>query len=259
MTFTYPRRPQRWQELAEKFPGLPLLVVDARAAGGLRPRPPAAAAPAAAKRASGPADRPARRRVPAAELQPVLNRLFGLNLYEKLLFVEKDFAPAAGRGNPAPGRPGFSRSTTSCGSAWTCSWPRRSAACLAAGRLGLKTALQLAGHGRARPAGAARPFSRPAVFRQPATGSWRRWLEEIAFREKKPWPAMLAVAGLQLLLAAGNAAGKNAGGAAGAAFPGIVAPGKASGRPGAKKSRSRRRPGPGPCAAVRQARRSRSP
>jgi hypothetical protein len=197
-SFTYPPQPERYEGLAEKFPGLPLLVVDAgpRVVCGhdylllLRRR------------------REERAMTLQVDLSPaeclllnynLLETLFGLNLFEKLLFVGKilPLLPAAEIRRRAG--LGFALSESLLEHLpLLLSGPFRG--CLAAGRLGLKTALKLAGQNEAD------RLAQLAIFqacRFSESEQWRlaQMLEEIAFREKKPLAAVTAAGGLPALLA----------------------------------------------------------
>jgi hypothetical protein len=194
---TYPRLPERYAGLAEKFPGLPLLVVDKarRVICGhdllllLRQR--GEARVAALQVDLGAAE--------ALLLNyNILNRLFGLNAYEKMLFVKK-ISPCCPLAEV--------RRRTEADFALNASLlqrldtllaePFRTA--LASGRLALKAALKaadMAGADR----GAAIGLMLACKFTDSQQALILQWLEEIAFREKKALGPLLAAAGLDLLL-----------------------------------------------------------
>jgi len=196
--FSYPHLPERWQGVEEKFPGLPLLVIDGqrRVLCGhdylllLRQR---GTARAGALRLD----------LPPVECLAlnynVLDRLFGLNLYEKLLFVKKispllpdaEVLRRAHLGFPLNDE--LRRRLDVL-----LSEPFR--LCLAAGRIGLKTALKLAGQPEAD------RLVQLQVLRSCGFSESQQWqmaqvLEEIAFREKKPIAEVLAAGDLPGLLA----------------------------------------------------------
>jgi hypothetical protein len=196
-SFTYPHLPERYAGLAEKFPGLPLLVVDQarRVVYGhdllllLRQR------------------REARVDALQIDLGPaealllnynILNLLFGLNAYEKLLFVKKisRCCPLA-----------EIRRRTEADFALNESLLQRLEillaepfrAALASGHLGLKAALKAADMAAADRV-AAIGLMRGCKFSDNQQALILQWLEEIAFREKKALAPILAAAGLDLLL-----------------------------------------------------------
>jgi len=197
-SFTYPPRPERYEGLAEKFPGLPLLVVD------MGPRLVCGHDYLQLLR------RRCLERAPAlqVDLAPaeclllnynLLETLFGLNLYEKLLFVGKisPLLPAAEIRRRAG--LGFPLSDLLLERLPPLlSAPFRD--CLAAGRLGLKTALKLAGQKEAD------RLAQLGIFQACRFSESEQWrlahmLEEIAFRDKKPLAAVVAAGGLLPLLA----------------------------------------------------------
>jgi hypothetical protein len=195
--FTYPQAPGRWQGVAEKFPGLPQLVVDPqqRVVCG-HDRLPLLRLGGGSRFVALMVD------LPAAEClllnYNILERLFGLNLYEKLLFLKKvsPLLPAAGiRRRANLGFPLDDELRLRLDVLLT--EPFRS--CLAAGRLGLRTALKLAAQDeRDR-------LAQLSVFRTCGFSDSRQWqlaqmVEEIAFRAKKTVAAVLADRNLQQLL-----------------------------------------------------------
>jgi len=196
-SFTFPHLPERYADCEDKFPGLPLLVVDGerrvicghdflllwRQRGRARIR--------ALQVDLGPAE--------ALLLNyNVLDRLFGLNLCEKLLFLKKILPLCPMENIRRRIELNFTlddrlRKNLEL----LLAEPFRT--CLAAGRLGLKAALKAA--------------AMPEKVRVQAIGLLRacqfsesqQWLlvqllEEIAFREKKALGPLLAAAGLDLLL-----------------------------------------------------------
>ena len=195
--FTYPSAPERWQGIADRFPGLPLLVVDGR-------RRVVCGHDRLALLGRGGAVRFSVLQVdlPAAEClllnYNMLERLFGLNLYEKLLFLKK-ISPLLADAEIRRRAPlGFAlddelrlRLDILLGA------PFRS--CLAAGRLGLRTALKLAGQAEDD------RLAQLEIFQACGFSESRQWqmaqmLEEIAFRDRKPVARVLPGLGLQPLL-----------------------------------------------------------
>lgn len=195
--FSCPPAPERWRGMADKFPGLPLLVVDRvlRVVCGhdslLLPRPGGEARFSALQ-----VD------LPAAEClllnYNILERLFGLNLCEKLLFIKKispllpdaEIRRRAGLGFALDDELRLRLDVLLAA-------PFRS--CLAAGRLGLRTALKLAGQDEGD------RLAQLEVLQACGFSESRQWqlaqmLEEIAFRDKKPVAAVLAECNLQSLL-----------------------------------------------------------
>ncbi len=128
----------------------------------------------------------------------ILNRLFGLNAYEKLLFVKK-ISPCCPLAEI--------RRRTAADFALNefllqrleilLAEPFRAA--LAAGRLGLKAALKAADLAAADRM-AAIGLMQACKFSDSQQALILQWLEEIAFREKKALAPILAAAGLDLLL-----------------------------------------------------------
>ncbi len=195
--FTYPPAPERWQGIAARFPGLPLLVVDGErrvVCGHDR---------LALLRRSG----EARFSVlqvdqPAAEClllsYNILERLFGLNLYEKLLFIKKISPLLAAAEIQRRAGLGFALDDElRLRLDILLSAPFRS--CLAAGRLGLRTALKLAGQDEAD------RLAQLEIFQACGFSESRQWqmaqmLEEIAFRDKRLIATVLAGLGLPSLL-----------------------------------------------------------
>jgi hypothetical protein len=194
---TYPSVPERYAGAAERFPGLPLLVVDRerRIVCGhdlfllLRRR----------------GENRARALQVELDLAAglllnfnLLDGLFGLNLYEKLLFVAK-IAPLLAAGEI--------QRLAALGFSLDDSLMRRLPVllsehfrdCLARGRLGLKTALRLAGLEETERLALLRVFG-AAGFSESQQGQILRALEAIAFREKKTIAAVLAAPGPASLL-----------------------------------------------------------
>jgi len=196
--FSFPRLPGRWADAEKKLPGLPLLVVDSgrRVVCGhdylllLRRR---GAERCAALQVDLPAEECLLLNYHALEL------LFGLNLYEKLLFVSKIAALLPGGEIQRRARLGFPLNEALRKRLDVLlSNPFR--ACLAAGRLGLRTALKLAGQGKADREAQLGVFG-VCGFSESQQRQLAQMLEEIAFRDKKPVAAILASGGLLGLLA----------------------------------------------------------
>jgi len=195
---SWPRLPERYQDAEEKYPGLPLLVVDVRGrivCGHdyfllLRQRGETACR--ALRVDLAPAD--------ALLLNYNLSdRLFGLNLYEKLLFVKKISPLLADAEIRRRAGLGFALDASLRQALDVLlSGPFRPA--LAAGRLGLKAALQLAGMEEGDRLALLAVFQ-SCGFSESQQGLVLQMLEEIAFREKKKPAALLAAAGLDSLLA----------------------------------------------------------
>jgi len=195
---SWPQLPGRTRGAEERYPGLPLLIVDKgkRLVWGhdyfrfLRGRGQESSIVLEADLA--PAD--------ALVLNYNLsNRLFGLNLYEKLLFVKKISPLLADAEIRRRAELGFAlgeplRQVLDV----LLSEPFRPV--LAAGRLGLKAALQLAGM-EAGDRRALLAVFQSCGFSESQQGLAVQMLEEIAFREKKSLAAILAAAGLDSLLA----------------------------------------------------------
>ncbi len=195
---SYPRLPERYRGAEEKFPGLPLLIVDdgRRVVFGhdylllLRRR----GAEYCEVLQVG---------LPPEEClllnYHVLERLFGLNLYEKLLFIKKISTLLPDAEIRRRAELGFLLSETLRQRLDALlSEPFR--ACLAAGRLGLKTALKLAEQEKADREAQLDVF-RACGFSESQQWQLARMLEEIAFRDKKPVAGVLAAGGLLPLLA----------------------------------------------------------
>jgi hypothetical protein len=196
-SISFPSHPERYEGLQDRFPGLPLLIIDdeKRVVCGhdylllLRRR--------------GRLGVPVLRLglIPAESLllnYNILDRLFGLNLYEKLLFIKKisPLIPAkkiqrlVELGFPLD-EPLFQRLDLLLRE------PFRS--CLAAGRLGLKTALKMAEQEETDRLAQLHVFQ-ACGFSESQQQQMVQMLEEIAFREKKPIAAVLAASGLPDLL-----------------------------------------------------------
>lgn len=187
--FTFPSRPERWQGLAEKLPGLPPLVVDGRGRivcghDHLRLLQQRGDAGCHALQVD---------LAPAECLLlnfNVLQRLFGLNLQEKLLFVKKivPLLPCAEIQRRAD--LGFALSAALLQRLDVLLLePFRS--CMAGGRIGLKTALKLAGQAEADRRAQLRVLQ-ACAFSESRQWQMAQWLEEAAFREKKPIAALLS-------------------------------------------------------------------
>jgi hypothetical protein len=195
--FSFPQDPQRYAAIEEKFPGLPLLIVDKakRVVWGhdylrlLLGRGQENAIILEADIA------------PAAALFlnfNLLNRFFGLNLYEKLLFVKKIFSlcPAAEIQRRADLdfnlNDGFFQHLDEL-----LSDPLRQV--LAAGQLALKAALRLLDIS-APDRRALLGLFRKVKFSESQQLQVIQLLEETAFREKKSFARILAALGLIDLL-----------------------------------------------------------
>jgi hypothetical protein len=195
--FTFPQVSERWQGVAEKFPGLPQLLVDPqrRVVCG-HDRLPLLRQGGSSRFVALMVD------LPAAEClllnYNILERLFGLNLFEKLLFLKKAWpllpdAEIRRRANLGFQLDDELRLRLDA----LLAAPFRS--CLAAGRLGLRTALKLAAQEeRDR-------LAQLSVFQACGFSDSRQWqlvqmVEEIAFRAKKTVAAVLADRSLQRLL-----------------------------------------------------------
>jgi hypothetical protein len=195
--FSYPHLPERYEGISEKFPGLPLLIVDPvrRVVCGhdllllLRQRGEAQAAAIQVELAL------------ADGLflnYNVLNRLFGLNLYEKLLFVKKISPWCAteeiqGRAELDFPLNDLLRQRLDM----LLAEPFR--LCLASGRLGLKPALKLADMGEDDRLALIGIF-RACRFSTSQQTQVVQLLEETAFREKRPVREILSSGGLCGLL-----------------------------------------------------------
>jgi len=195
--FTYPHLPERYEGIAEKFPGLPLLVIDRtrRVVSGhdylllLRQR---AEIQAQAMQVD----------LAAADAlilnYNLLHHLFGLNLYEKLLFLKKisPWCPDADIQRRAELNFTLSDHLRSSLDLLLAE-PFRF--CLAAGHLGMQAALRLADmaeEDRLAPLG----LFRACKFSESQQVQVMKLLEESAFREKKNLAGLLSAAGLAALL-----------------------------------------------------------
>ncbi len=196
-SISFPSIPGRYQGLEERFPGLPLLVVDGE------------------KRVICGHDyllllrRRGQLRVPVLRIDlsaaeslllnyNILDRLFGLNLYEKLLFIKKISPLIPANEIQRLVTLGFSLDGPLLQRLdLLLVEPFRS--CLAAGRLGLKTALKLAGQGEADRLAQLHVFQ-ACGFSESQQQQIAQMLEEVAFREKKPIATVLAAGGLPALL-----------------------------------------------------------
>jgi hypothetical protein len=195
---SYPSHPERYAGAEEKFPGLPLLVVDGlnRVVCGhdyLR----------LLRRRGETGCRVLRVELDAADAlllnYNLSNRLFGLNLYEKLVFVRKisPLLPIAEVQRRA--ELGFALSEPLRQNLdMLLSGPFRPA--LAAGHLSLKTALRLAEMETADRRALLAVFA-SCRFSESQQGLVVQMLEEIGFREKKTLAALLDAGGLADLLA----------------------------------------------------------
>lgn len=194
---TYPPAPGRWLGVAEKFPGLPVMVVDLElrvVCGHDRHLPPG--------RSGETRFTALQVDLPTAEClllnYNILERLFGLNLCEKLLFLKKILPLLPDAEIRRRANLGFLLDDElRLHLDMLLTPPFRS--CLAAGRLGLRTALKLAAQEeRDR-------LAQLRVFQACGFSESRQWqlvqmVEEIAFRDKKTAAAVLAERGLQQLL-----------------------------------------------------------
>ncbi|HUU06221.1 MAG TPA: hypothetical protein VMZ49_10150 [Patescibacteria group bacterium] len=195
--FSYPHLPERCAGLQEKFPGLPLLIVDKarRVISGhdylllLRQRGESQFRALQLELSA-----------PEALLlnYNILHCLFGLNLYEKLLFIKK-ITPWC------PWEDIRRRAELN----FTLNDPLRENLdlllaepfrfCLAAGRLGLKAALKLADMPEEDRL-AMIALLRACKFSESQQAQLIQLLEETAFREKKSWAGIVAASGLAALL-----------------------------------------------------------
>jgi len=196
-SITFPHLPERYDRIEDGFPGIPLLVIDEarRVVSGhdyrllLRMR--------------------GESRVRALQVElpleeglllnfSIMDRLFGLNLYEKLLFVKKlsPLLPPAEIQRRAD--LGFHLGDSLLRRLdMLLSAPFRS--CLASGRLGLKTALKLAAEEKGD------REAQLGVFQACGFSESQQWqvvqaLDELAFKKKKPIAALLKSASLLSLL-----------------------------------------------------------
>lgn len=195
--FSYPHLPERYDGLAEKFPGLPLLVVDQarRVICGhdylllLRQR----------------GERPGRvLQVDLAGADAlllnynILHCLFGLNLYEKLLFIKKILPLCPPENIRRRAELNFTLDDHLRQSLdLLLVEPFRF--CLAAGRLGLKAALRLADMAEADRLAVA-GLLQACKFSESQQAQLIQLLEETAFRDKKSLAAILAAGGWSELL-----------------------------------------------------------
>ncbi|MFH2107792.1 MAG: hypothetical protein ABII93_03905 [Chrysiogenia bacterium] len=195
--FSYPHLPERYAGLQDKFPGLPLLVVDRarRIVSGhdyrllLRQR--------------------GKTRAPALQLDlsipealllnyNILHCLFGLNLYEKLLFIKKITPLCPIEDIRRRAELNFALSAhllENLDMLLTESFRF----CLATGRLGLKAALKLADMPEEDRL-AMIVLLRACRFSESQQAQLIQLLEETAFREKKSWTVIVAASGLTALL-----------------------------------------------------------
>ena len=195
--FSYPHLPERSSGLEEKFPGLPLLVIDRerRLVSGhdyrmlLRDR-------------GIPRVRALEVDLPPADAlllnYNILRSLFGLNLYEELLFLKKisPLCPveAIRRRSELP----FTLNGKLLENLdLLLSEPFR--VCLAAGRLGLPAALQLTALA-AKDRRSLLSLFASCKFSESQQARIVQVLEETAFREKRSLAAQLAASGLGELL-----------------------------------------------------------
>jgi hypothetical protein len=195
--FSYPHFPERYEGLAEKFPGLPLLVVDQ-----------------ARRVVSGHDYRlllwqrgETHVRALQADLAGqdalllnynILNCLFGLNLYEKLLFIKKILPLYPMENIRRRADLNFALNDHLRESLdLLLTEPFRF--CLAAGRLGLKAALRLADMAEADRL-AMIGLLQSCKFSENQQAQVIQLLEETAFRDKKSLAGILAAGSLAALL-----------------------------------------------------------
>jgi hypothetical protein len=195
--FSYPHFPERYEGLAEKFPGLPLLVVDQ-----------------ARRVVSGHDYRlllwqrgETHVRALQADLAGqdalllnynILNCLFGLNLYEKLLFIKKILPLCPMENIRRRADLNFALNDHLRESLdLLLTEPFRF--CLAAGRLGLKAALRLADMAEADRL-AMIGLLQSCKFSENQQAQVIQLLEETAFRDKKSLAGILAAGSLAALL-----------------------------------------------------------
>jgi hypothetical protein len=195
--FSYPHFPERYEGLAEKFPGLPLLVVDQ-----------------ARRVVSGHDYRlllwqrgETHVRALQADLAGqdalllnynILNCLFGLNLYEKLLFIKKILPLCPMENIQRRAELNFTLNEHLLESLdLLLTEPFRF--CLAAGRLGLKAALRLADMAEADRL-AMIGLLQSCKFSENQQAQVIQLLEETAFRDKKSLAGILAAGSLAALL-----------------------------------------------------------
>jgi len=195
--FSYPHLPERYAGLQEKFPGLPLLFVDKtqRVVSGhdyrllLRQRGEAWARALQLDLSA-----------PDALLlnYNILNCLFGLNLYEKLLFIKKISPLHPIEDIRRRSELDFALSDHLLENLdLLLAEPFRF--CLATGRLGLKAALRLADMPEEDRL-AMIALLRACKFSESQQAQLIQLLEETAFREKKSWAGIVAASGLAALL-----------------------------------------------------------
>ncbi|MBU4267638.1 MAG: hypothetical protein KJ808_02160 [Acidobacteria bacterium] len=195
--FSYPHLPERYAGLQEKYPGLPLLVVDRaqRVVSGHDYR--------LLLRQRGETQAPALQldlSVPDALLlnYNILHCLFGLNLYEKLLFIKKITPLCPIEDIQRRAELNFALSDhllENLDMLLTESFRF----CLATGRLGLKAALRLADMPEEDRL-AMIALLRACRFSENQQAQLIQLLEETAFREKKSWAGIVAASGLTALL-----------------------------------------------------------
>jgi hypothetical protein len=195
--FSYPHFPERYEGLAEKFPGLPLLVVDQ-----------------ARRVVSGHDYRlllwqrgETHVRALQADLAGqdalllnynILNCLFGLNLYEKLLFIKKILPLCPMENIQRRAELNFTLNEHLLESLdLLLTEPFRF--CLAAGRLGLKAALRLVDMAEADRL-AMIGLLQSCKFSENQQAQVIQLLEETAFRDKKSPAVILAAGSLAALL-----------------------------------------------------------
>ena len=195
--FSYPHLPERYAGLQEKFPGLPLLVVDSalRIVSGHDYR--------LLLRQRGETRAPALQLdlpVPEALLlnYNILHCLFGLNPYEKLLFIKKITPLCAIEDIQRRAELNFALSTHLLENLdMLLTEPFRF--CLATGHLGLKAALRVAGMAEEDRL-AMIALLRACRFSESQQVQLIQLLEESSFREKKALAAIIAASGLKELL-----------------------------------------------------------
>jgi hypothetical protein len=195
--FSYPHLPERYDGLAEKFPGLPLLVVDQarRVVSGhdyrllLRQRGETHVHALQADLAGQDA---------LLLNYNILNCLFGLNLYEKLLFIKKILPLCPMENIRRRADLNFALNDHLRESLdLLLTEPFRF--CLAAGRLGLKAALRLADMAEADRL-AMIGLLQSCKFSENQQAQVIQLLEETAFRDKKSLAGILAAGSLAALL-----------------------------------------------------------
>jgi hypothetical protein len=196
-SFSYPHLPERWGKVMGEFPGLPLLIVDEarRVVCGRDYLSLLQCRGDAWVRAW---------QVDLAPVEALLlnyhvsNRLFGLNLYEKLLFCKKILPWLSPTEIQRRAELDFTLNEFLCRHLdMLLDEPFRSS--LVAGRLGLKAALQLAAMVEPDRLAFAELFQ-ACKFSESQQAQLIQMLEETAFREKKSLAGVLAALPLADLL-----------------------------------------------------------